>query len=670
MRIEKVSRYVGLILFASAISVLAADSVPADKPSAALEDVIDPLIKKHDGQVGVMVRHLTTGASFAHRPDEVMPTASLIKFPVMLATYKQVADGKLDLQKMVTYREEDKVPGSGILGPQFTPGMSFPLRDAVRLMMAYSDNVATNLVLKELELPTTNALMEAWNCPNTKVHAFVFRGSTSIAPERSQKYGLGSTTAREMVRLLERLHRGECGSAAQTQQMLDHMRAIDDKSRLNKFLPAGTKVAMKTGSVNASRTVAGIVEGPNGPFVICVLTTGNKDQRWGDDNAAQLLAAEIARETYHVFNPKAASPTNPAADAPLKVGSQGELVEDLQRTLNAQLDPSPKLTTDGEFGEVTQTALKAFQKSKGLEETGVTDPKTWIALGPLLPSTDMQNPLSEPAARRPVDEVIGTPFVTAKAWCIGDVATGTVKHGDKIDERRDIASTTKLMTAYIILKQAESKLETLQQIVTFSSKADDTPGSTAAVRTGEKLTVAELLYGLMLPSGNDAATAFAEHFGTAIPMTDGQPSEPAERFIALMNTTAAELKMDSTRYANPHGLTHKDHKSTVGDQFRLACAALQLPALRGVINTRQHRTEVDGPSGYRRVIVWKNTNRLLEIDGYEGVKTGTTDAAGACLISLSKRDGVEAVAVVLGSTSSDARYTDSRNIFRYFWQNR
>ncbi|MDP1796096.1 MAG: serine hydrolase, partial [Planctomycetaceae bacterium] len=205
-----------LIAFVMVISLHAADPAPTDQPSAALEDVIDPLIKKHDGQVGVMVRHLTTGASFAHRPDEVMPTASLIKFPVMLATYKQVADGKLDLQKMVTYREEDKVPGSGILGPQFTPGMSFPLRDAVRLMMAYSDNVATNLVLKELELPTTNALMEAWDCPNTRVHAFVFRGSTSIAPERSQKYGLGSTTAREMVRLLERLRRGECGSAAQT----------------------------------------------------------------------------------------------------------------------------------------------------------------------------------------------------------------------------------------------------------------------------------------------------------------------------------------------------------------------------------------------------------------------------------------------------------------------
>lgn len=657
------------VVMLSSLWLMAAEPAPPDMPTAALEDAIDPLIKKHEGDVGVMVRHLATGATYTHHPDDVMPTASLIKFPVMLTAYQLVAAGKLDLQKPVTYREEDKVPGSGILGLQFTPGVSFPLRDAVRLMMAYSDNIATNLVLKELELPTTNVQMEAWDCPNTKVHAFVFRGSTSIAPERSKKYGLGSTTAREMVRLLERLHRGECGSEEQTKQMLDHMRAIESNARLAKFLPDGAKVAMKTGSVNAVRTVAGIVETPNGPFAICVLTNNNKDQRWTDDNAGQVLSAEIAREAYRIFNPKPASPTTPVLDGPLKVGSQGQLVEDLQRTLNARLEPSPKLTLDGEFGEVTQAALKVFQKSAGLEETGVTDEKTWIALGPLVAPSEPNTP-AEPPARQPADELKGLPFVTAKAWCVGDVASRMVAHSHHLDERRDFASTTKLMTAYIILKQAESNPAVLDEIVTFSTIADDTPGSTAGVRTGEKVTVQELLYGLMLPSGNDAATAFGEHFGAKLPESEGQETTPAARFVALMNSTAAELKMASTKYANPHGLTHTDHKSTVGDQFQLACAALQLPALRTVINTRQYRSIVDGPTGYKREIIWKNTNRLLDIEGYSGVKTGTTDAAGACLISLSERNGAEAVAVVLGATSSDARYTDTRNIFRYYWQNR
>ncbi|HET6423443.1 MAG TPA: serine hydrolase, partial [Planctomycetaceae bacterium] len=173
---------VTIVWVVTAFSLMAAEQAPADQPSEALENAIEPLIKRHEGEVGVMVRHLGTGASYSHRPDEVMPTASLIKFPVMLTVYQQAAAGKLDLQKPVTYREEDKVPGSGVLGPHFTPGVSLPLRDAVRLMMAYSDNIATNLVLKELELATTNTQMEAWDCPNTKIHAFVFRGSTSIAP--------------------------------------------------------------------------------------------------------------------------------------------------------------------------------------------------------------------------------------------------------------------------------------------------------------------------------------------------------------------------------------------------------------------------------------------------------------------------------------------------------
>ncbi len=653
----------------TAISVSAAEPAPPDMPLTALADAIDPLIKKHEGDVSVMIRHLTTGATYTHQPDEAMPTASLIKFPVMLTAYQQAAAGKLDLQKPVTYREEDKVPGSGILGPQFTPGVSFPLRDAVRLMMAYSDNIATNLVLKELELPTTNAQMEAWECPNTKVHAFVFRGSTSIAPDRSKKYGLGSTTAREMVRLLEKLHRGECGSEEQTKQMLDHLRAIESNARLAKFLPAGTKVAMKTGSVNAVRTVAGIVESPSGPFAICVLTNNNKDQRWTDDNVGQILSAEIAREAYRVFNPPSSAVPMPPTDGPLLLGARGPLVEDLQRTLNAKLNPSPKLTLDGEFGEVTQTALKTFQKSASLEETGLTDAKTWTALGPLVAPSEPNTP-AEPPARQPADELKGPPFVTAKAWCVGDVASRTIAHSHQLDDRRDFASTTKLMTAYIILKQAESNPAILDEIVTFSTVADDTPGSTAGGRTGEKVTVQELLYGLMLPSGNDAATAYAEHFGAKLPEIEGQETTPAARFIAQMNATATELKMSATKYANPHGLTHVDHKSTVSDQFQLACAALQLPALRTIINTRQHRSVVDGPSGYRREIIWRNTNRLLDIEGYSGVKTGTTDAAGACLISLSQRDGAEAVTVVLGATSSDARYTDTRNIFRYYWQNR
>jgi D-alanyl-D-alanine carboxypeptidase (penicillin-binding protein 5/6) len=630
--------------------------------SVALSDAIAPRIKSHDGQVAVVVKHLGTGAQFTYREDEPMSTASLIKLPVMIAAYNQVAKGQLDLAKRITFEQTDRVPGSGILGPHFTPGVQLNVRDAVRLMIVYSDNAATNLVLKEIGLPTTNTLMDQLGCPNTRVHAFVFKAETSIAPERSQKYGLGSTTAAEMVDLLERLHRGQIVSAEASKAMLDHLAACDDKSRLTKLLPTGTKVALKTGSVNAVRTVAGIVYGPSGPFAVCVLTSGNKDQRWTEDNAAQLLSAQIAKAAYDVFNPSQAKPTIP--DGPLKSGAQGELVQDLQRTLNKRLTPSPGLSADGEFGPVTEQSVKRLQKEAKLPETGEVDALTWAALGPLVPADDGP----DPSSKQPTDESNHRPFVTCRAWIAGDPASGEIAGGEQAEEPRDFASTTKMMTVFVVLRYLEKHPEVWEQRLAMSQAADDTPGSTAAVRAGERVTIRDMLYGLMLPSGNDASVALAEYFGPYFTRVPDVTLTPVERFVREMNTTADELGMTHSRYVNPHGLTHRDHKSSPHDQFRLASAALKQPGFRDLIQTRAYRGEAEGPGGYRRVLLWKNTNKLLDIDGYAGVKTGTTDAAGACLVSLGQRGGREALVVVLGATSADARYTDSRNIFRWYWE--
>jgi D-alanyl-D-alanine carboxypeptidase (penicillin-binding protein 5/6) len=257
--------------------------------------------------------------------------------------------------------------------------------------------------------------------------------------------------------------------------------------------------------------------------------------------------------------------------------------------------------------------------------------------------------------------------VTCKSWAVGDVATRELAGGHEADVLRDIASTTKIMTAVVVLRQAEQEPGLLDEVLTVSPAADDTPGSTAGVRAGERVRVGDLLFGLMLPSGNDAATALAEFVGPRVSANDAQRA-PQERFLQAMNRTAGELGLSNTQYRNPHGLTHPEHKSTARDQFRLACAALATPGFRPLIVTRQFAARLQGPGGYERIAVWRNTNRLLDIDGYAGVKTGTTEAAGACLVSLRVRNDREAVAVVLGSTSSDARYVDTRNLFRWYWQ--
>ncbi len=167
-----------------------------------LAELLRPVIEGHAGTVSVAVKHLKTGAEFAHRGDDPMPTASLIKFPAMVAAYQLAADGKVDLTAAIEVKEQDKVPGSGILTQHFSSGTRLSLRDAIRLMIVYSDNTATNLVLDQMGLPATSELMTKWNYPHTRLHSKVFRGDTSIAPERSKQFGLGSTTANEMIRLL------------------------------------------------------------------------------------------------------------------------------------------------------------------------------------------------------------------------------------------------------------------------------------------------------------------------------------------------------------------------------------------------------------------------------------------------------------------------------------
>jgi D-alanyl-D-alanine carboxypeptidase (penicillin-binding protein 5/6) len=624
----------------------------------SLSERLMPLISAHEGDVAVAVKHLKTDESFSHKADEPMPTASLIKLPVMVEAYRQAAEGKVDLNTMVTFKDEDKTPGSGILSTQFSSGATFTLRDSIRLMIAYSDNSATNLVVEKIGLRATTELMEKLGMPNTRLHAFVFRPMSSIEPERSKKFGLGSTTASDMIRLMEMIQAKKVATPEACDAIMDHLRHCEDK-RLSRLLPTGVKVAHKTGSVAVVRTDAGLIEAKSGPIAICVLTNNNKDQRWTEENAGEVLTSKIARAVYDHFEGNAAGKTNETSE--LKKGTEGQLVQALQRTLNARMSPSPNLSEDGDFGPATEKALKAFQVAKKLAVTGIANAETFKALGPLL-FDDAKQPAPEEInsavlTRESREALDGPPLTTCKAWAIADAKTGKLLWGNKEAEKLDMASTTKMMTAYIVCQLAKDNLDVLKEIVTFSEAADKTPGSTADVRTGEKVTVGELLYGLLLPSGNDAATAFAEHFGSRF---DGG-------FMAEMNRRVQALGMAETHYENPHGLPAAGHQSSARDLAKLAFAAMQNPLFQQYVGTRQHGSKVTGEGGYERNVVWKNTNKLLGIEGYSGVKTGTTTAAGACLVSWGERDGRELIVVVLGSTHADARYVDARNLFRWAW---
>jgi D-alanyl-D-alanine carboxypeptidase len=665
-------------------SIAAPEFLAARLQAESLEERIRPLIQAHEGQVAVTVKHLEKGEGFAWRADEPMPTASLIKFPVMIEAYRQAELGNIDLAKPVTLRDEDKVPGSGILTSHFSAGASFALRDSVRLMIALSDNTATNLVLDQIGLAATAKYMEELGCPNTKIHAKVFKRETSIFPERSRQFGLGSTTAAEMLKLLELLHARKLVSAEVSEKMREHLLACDDRLKFRRLLPEGTKLAHKTGSVDDIRTDAGIIESPGGPIALCVLTRENKDTRWVDDNAGDLLCAKIARAAYHHFNPAGVQPSGCAA------GRNQSSKNDFAGPRSTQADGCAVRSDRIAIGRGASFPRSAWERASrraaSYQSTQrmafMSGNETTQSVGTSVPTQSVGTSEREGGdeddeadsaiaiERQPRDPLTGPPFVSSRAWAVADAKTGKLLDDFQSGQAVDTASTTKIMTAYVLLKLAQSQPEILDETISFSERADNTAGSSCGIRAGEMISARELLFGLLVPSGNDAAIALAEHFGSRFepPKRRSNENDAVARFVAEMNRMAEKLKLTETRYQNPNGLPEKGHVSSARDLVRLTCAARQFPLFRECVASRQHEAAVSSRDGARRKLVWKSTNRLLAIAGYTGVKTGYTKGAGSCLVSSGERGSDSLVVVVLGAPSAAAAVADSRNLYRWAWR--
>jgi beta-lactamase class A len=277
-----------------------------------LEATLKPIAAAHKGEIAIAVKHLGTGQRYTLNADTPMPTASLIKTAIMVEAFCQSDEKLVDLGKPLTYTKDDQVPGSGVLTYHFSHGASFPLRDAVRLMIVYSDNTATNMVLDQVGLKTVNARMEKLGLPNTKVHSKVYKRSTSsVDLARSEKFGLGSTTANESIKLVELIHTNAAAGKESCAAMMKNLQANEDKELLARFFPEGTVFAHKTGAVSDARTDCGIVFVPDPSdakkkhaIAVCVLTNKNDDKRWILDNAAQVTIAKIGQAVYQHFAKK------------------------------------------------------------------------------------------------------------------------------------------------------------------------------------------------------------------------------------------------------------------------------------------------------------------------------------------------------------------------------
>jgi D-alanyl-D-alanine carboxypeptidase len=216
--------------------------------------------------------------------------------------------------------------------------------------------------------------------------------------------------------------------------------------------------------------------------------------------------------------------------------------------------------------------------------------------------------------------------------------SGRVLYQQNADTKMLIASTTKIMTALVAIREGE-----LSDVVTVSASAAGTEGSSMYLQAGEQLTLETLLYGLMLCSGNDAAVAIAEAVGGCV-----------EDFVALMNETAAELGMDHTSFANPNGLDDENHYSTARDMATLACAAMENETLARIVSTRT--ITIGGRT-------MTNHNKLLSyMDGCIGLKTGYTKAAGRTLVSCAEQNGQRLVAVTLQDGND---WADHQALYEY-----
>lgn len=285
---------------------------PAGVPdTVGLRDQIERITDRHAGVTGISVRNLATGETLSMRGDEPFPSASLIKVAILVTLLDEVDKGRVTLDERVSLVARDRVGGSGVLG-QMGSGLAPTFEDYALLMIALSDNTATNVLLDKLDIRTVGLKMEAIGLPRSKVHSKTFRRETSIAPDSSARYGFGVTTPDETVSLFTMLHEGRAVSPALDSLALRLLLANQDGNMMTRWLPDGTRVAHKTGSVDRSRNDCGIMYTPAAPIALCVMTRENEDTTYRVDNAAHLLISRIARAVYAHWNPAVQLPALPA----------------------------------------------------------------------------------------------------------------------------------------------------------------------------------------------------------------------------------------------------------------------------------------------------------------------------------------------------------------------
>lgn len=238
--------------------------------------------------------------------------------------------------------------------------------------------------------------------------------------------------------------------------------------------------------------------------------------------------------------------------------------------------------------------------------------------------------------------------ITAKAYALIEAASGRLLLGEHEHDRLPMASTTKIMTALLLLEAGED----MDTLIEVAPEAAGVEGSSMYLHAGERLSLRDLLYGLMMVSGNDAAVALAVHHSGSV-----------EAFAARMNDTAAALGCADTHFVNPNGLHDPQHYTSAWDLAKMAAAAMALPAFRELVSTEKYTTTTGD-----RIRTFRTKNKVLtQVEGGCGIKTGYTRKAGRCLCFAAERQGMLLIGAVLNAPDmwNDGKKILDRGFSRY-----
>ena len=281
-----------------------------------LQQTLESIAAQHRGDVALFAENLKTGQTASIHADEVVQTASVIKLAILYEAIQQIRSEDAHFSDPLVMHQADQVPRSGVLLFFDTP-MTLTLKDALTMMIAMSDNTATNLVIDHLGLTRINHRIQKLGLTNTYLYRKVFRPAEGPVPDDHKRFGLGKTTPREMAVLMRKI--ATCDLAApgtpsnpNDQQLCDVMLHM----LRNQFYRGGiprylgsmytdteSAIANKTGELNAVRNDVAAIDANEGMLILSIFTWNNRDQTWSVENEGELTIAKLARAIVAAWSP-------------------------------------------------------------------------------------------------------------------------------------------------------------------------------------------------------------------------------------------------------------------------------------------------------------------------------------------------------------------------------